>query len=179
MSWRPVSNTPFTGLMALLLGASALADAPLHLRDHCPPGFELTDANRCELRTLYQNYESLRHAGVGGPKTGTARRPRRFLAAADRSRALPVLRPAAVGGRHRILRQLSSPGSRVHRWSAAQCRHQRRRGPARRAEPVERCVPVELLLGRPGSIARGADAGTAVRREGDGQQPGAPAGRPG
>jgi cytochrome c peroxidase len=53
-----------------LLGASALADAPLHLRDDCPPGFELTDANRCELRTLYQNYESLRYAGVGGPKTG-------------------------------------------------------------------------------------------------------------
>lgn len=70
MSWRPVSNTLLAGLLALFPGASALADAPLHLRDHCPPGFELTDANRCELRTLYQNYESLRYAGVGGPRTG-------------------------------------------------------------------------------------------------------------
>ena len=30
-----------------------------------PPGFELTDGNRCELHTLYDNYDSLRDAGVG------------------------------------------------------------------------------------------------------------------
>lgn len=57
-------------LLALVLCANALADAPVQLRDYCPPGFELTDGNRCELRTLYQNYDSLRHAGVGGPRTG-------------------------------------------------------------------------------------------------------------
>ena len=70
MSWLRVSKPALAGLVVLFAGASAIADAPLHLRDYCPPGFELSDANRCELRTLYQNYESLRYAGVGGPKTG-------------------------------------------------------------------------------------------------------------
>jgi len=70
MSWLQVSRPALAGLIVLLTGASAVADAPFQLRDFCPPGFELTDANRCELRTLYQNYESLRYAGVGGPKTG-------------------------------------------------------------------------------------------------------------
>jgi cytochrome c peroxidase len=57
-------------LLALVLCTNAFADAPVQLRDYCPPGFELTDGNRCELRTLYQNYDSLRYAGVGGPRTG-------------------------------------------------------------------------------------------------------------
>ena len=51
-------------------GFAAANDAHIELRDFCPPGFELVDDRRCELRTLYQNYESLRYAGVGGPKTG-------------------------------------------------------------------------------------------------------------
>ena len=70
MSWLRVSNAGLAGLLVLSAGASAIAGAPFQLRDFCPPGFELTDGNRCELRTLYQNYESLRYAGVGGPKTG-------------------------------------------------------------------------------------------------------------
>ena len=70
MNWRPKSSKLFQGLFALLCCAPAFADADIALRDFCPPGFELTDGNRCELRTLYQNYESLRYAGVGGPKTG-------------------------------------------------------------------------------------------------------------
>ena len=57
-------------LLALVLCSSALADAPVKLRGDCPPGFELTDGNRCVLRTLVQNYEALLYAGVGGPKTG-------------------------------------------------------------------------------------------------------------
>lgn len=57
-------------LLALATGGGASADAPLMLSDSCPPGFELTDDNACELRTLYQNYDSLHHAGVGGPRTG-------------------------------------------------------------------------------------------------------------
>jgi cytochrome c peroxidase len=57
-------------LLALVLCTNAFADAPVQLRDYCPPGFELTDGNRCELRTLYQNYNSLGYAGVGGPRTG-------------------------------------------------------------------------------------------------------------
>ncbi len=41
------------------------------LCDTCPPGFELTEENRCELRSLYQQYEltNKKSAGVGGLKT--------------------------------------------------------------------------------------------------------------
>jgi cytochrome c peroxidase len=70
MNWLLQSSRYCLGLVALVISASAFADALIVLRDHCPPGFELTDTNACELRTLYQNYESLRYAGVGGPKTG-------------------------------------------------------------------------------------------------------------
>ncbi len=70
MSWRSLSSQFCLGLTALIICASAHADAQFVLRDYCPPGFELSATNRCELRTLYQNYESLRYAGVGGPRTG-------------------------------------------------------------------------------------------------------------
>ena len=70
MNWLLKSSQYYLGLVALVTCASAAADAQFVLRDYCPPGFELTDANACELRTLYQNYESLRHSGFGGPKTG-------------------------------------------------------------------------------------------------------------
>ena len=51
----------------------ALADGHVTLRDVCPPGFELTQHNVCELRTLYDGYDSLNDAGVGGPKTALPR----------------------------------------------------------------------------------------------------------
>ncbi|MCF8459265.1 MAG: c-type cytochrome [Flavobacteriales bacterium] len=35
----------------------------------CPPGFELTDEGVCRLRSLYQQYASLKDQGVGGLKT--------------------------------------------------------------------------------------------------------------
>lgn len=35
----------------------------------CPPGFELTDDGVCKLRTIYQQYASLKDQGVGGLKT--------------------------------------------------------------------------------------------------------------
>ncbi len=57
-------------LLFVALHGSAWAADRIELRDVCPPGFELVDDTRCELRTLYQNYESLRYAGVGGPRTG-------------------------------------------------------------------------------------------------------------
>ncbi|ROS04866.1 cytochrome c peroxidase [Sinobacterium caligoides] len=44
--------------------ASTSVDA-LSLNDHCPAGFELTSVG-CELRTLYQNYQSLENKGLGG-----------------------------------------------------------------------------------------------------------------
>ena len=77
MSLRSSSRN-IVAALALLACGTTLAATPdavtrIELRDFCPPAFELTDGNRCELRTLYQNYESLRHAGVGGPKTGLPR----------------------------------------------------------------------------------------------------------
>ena len=68
---RVRANKKFLVTTALLaLCGTGLAEPSIELRDYCPPGFELSDANHCELQSLYQNYESLRYAGVGGPKTG-------------------------------------------------------------------------------------------------------------
>ncbi len=69
MRRRHRSKRRFAGALALALCSTASADVAIELRDFCPPGFELSDAGRCELRTLYDNYDSLRDAGVGGPKT--------------------------------------------------------------------------------------------------------------
>jgi len=62
----------FSLLLVIVPGLCLGADVSpeIVLRDSCPPGFELSDTNSCELRTLYQNYDSLQSAGVGGPKTG-------------------------------------------------------------------------------------------------------------
>lgn len=39
------------------------------LATRCPQGFQLVDASRCELRTLYQFYTSTQNRGVGGTHT--------------------------------------------------------------------------------------------------------------
>lgn len=39
------------------------------LKDTCPPSFELTKDNQCKLRNLYQFYDSVQNAGLGGTKT--------------------------------------------------------------------------------------------------------------
>ena len=57
-------------LAALLAGTmSAAASDEIVLSDNCPPSFEKTDAGVCELRNLYQFYDSLQDQGVGGTKT--------------------------------------------------------------------------------------------------------------
>lgn len=56
-------------LLLLLVSTLTVAGETVALREDCPPGFELTRGH-CELRTLYQLYESLQSAGVGGLKTG-------------------------------------------------------------------------------------------------------------
>lgn len=59
-------------LVASLLVASLPAQpvvAEIVLSEHCPPGFELSNG-QCRLRSLYQMYDSLQGAGVGGLKTG-------------------------------------------------------------------------------------------------------------
>ena len=45
------------------------ADAGIRLSDRCPPSFELTARGTCELRDLYQFYDSLENRGVGGLRT--------------------------------------------------------------------------------------------------------------
>ena len=67
MPWRPG-----VALLGMLLGGALLA-APaeeFRLREHCPPSFEKTAAGTCELRSLYQFYDSLEGKGVGGTRTG-------------------------------------------------------------------------------------------------------------
>lgn len=44
-------------------------NAEITLKSTCPPGFELNENNECINRNLYQQYESLENAGVGGLKT--------------------------------------------------------------------------------------------------------------
>lgn len=73
MSRRRRSRHLLAGALALACCSVASADATIELRAHCPPGFELADGNRCELRSLYDNYDSLRDAGVGGLKTALPR----------------------------------------------------------------------------------------------------------
>ena len=60
-------------LMVAAVGmASASAPAPradFTLNTTCPPSFEKTGAGVCELRTLYQFYDSLEGRGLGGTRT--------------------------------------------------------------------------------------------------------------
>ncbi|MFL6578135.1 MAG: cytochrome-c peroxidase [Povalibacter sp.] len=50
-------------------GATGPASPEWVLKSTCPPGFEKTDAGVCELRTLYQFYDSLENRGLGGTRT--------------------------------------------------------------------------------------------------------------
>lgn len=65
--------TRYFGLLALLLVALGVR-ADIVLNDQCPPGFERTDDNRCLLRSLYDQYNSLYNRGVGGLKTALPQR---------------------------------------------------------------------------------------------------------
>ncbi|MFM7783250.1 MAG: cytochrome c peroxidase, partial [Gammaproteobacteria bacterium] len=59
-----------TTLLALPALPRAVAeDVSIRLSDACPPGFELRDGSRCLLRNLYEFYDSLQGAGLGGTRT--------------------------------------------------------------------------------------------------------------
>jgi len=45
------------------------AQDDFQLKNTCPPSFELTEDNRCELRNLYQFYNSVQNKGLGGTTT--------------------------------------------------------------------------------------------------------------
>ena len=49
-----------------VLTARDKSTGQITLKSYCPPGFELTDSGKCISRNLYQQYGSLRDAGVGG-----------------------------------------------------------------------------------------------------------------
>jgi cytochrome c peroxidase len=54
---------------AAAAGATEPANTEFTLNASCPPSFEKTEAGVCELRTLYQFYDSLEGRGVGGTRT--------------------------------------------------------------------------------------------------------------
>ncbi|MEP5764153.1 MAG: cytochrome c peroxidase [Halieaceae bacterium] len=59
-----------TTILLLLASLAGAADsAPLVLSERCPPSFEKTEAGVCELRNMYQFYDSLQGRGVGGTQT--------------------------------------------------------------------------------------------------------------
>lgn len=61
---------PLTVLaLVLLLSPTAQAASEFVLNENCPPSFEKIDNGTCELRNLYQFYDSLQDMGVGGTKT--------------------------------------------------------------------------------------------------------------
>jgi cytochrome c peroxidase len=57
-----------TALVLVALSAAGKAD-DFVLSSRCPPSFEKSPAGACELRDLYQLYDSLQNRGVGGTRT--------------------------------------------------------------------------------------------------------------
>ncbi len=56
-------------IVSLLLANPVSAVSDFTLNEQCPASFEKTDEGVCELRNLYQFYDSLQGQGVGGTKT--------------------------------------------------------------------------------------------------------------
>jgi cytochrome c peroxidase len=56
-------------LIAAITAGSAVAAQAITLSTSCPPGFELTEAAVCELRSFYQLYDSVEDKGLGGTRT--------------------------------------------------------------------------------------------------------------
>lgn len=56
-------------IASLYADASDAADHGFKLNEQCPPGFKLNDDDGCELRNMYQLYDSLQNQGVGGTQT--------------------------------------------------------------------------------------------------------------
>jgi cytochrome c peroxidase len=50
-------------------GMAAADPGPFVLRDTCPPSFEQSASGVCQLRTLYDFYDSVQGAGLGGTQT--------------------------------------------------------------------------------------------------------------
>ncbi|MBT6319629.1 MAG: cytochrome-c peroxidase [Porticoccaceae bacterium] len=61
-------RTRFLFWLVLLLSPYSSASG-FDLNDQCPPSFALSSDNQCQLRNLYQLYDSLQGQGLGGLKT--------------------------------------------------------------------------------------------------------------
>lgn len=69
MRFQGRSRVARAGWIAAIAWCGCATAEPLELASHCPPGFAIDGKGRCELQSLYDNYESLHDAGVGGLKT--------------------------------------------------------------------------------------------------------------
>jgi cytochrome c peroxidase len=65
-----VGTAGATGPASTVFTATVFTATVFTLDTNCPPGFEKTHLGVCELRTLYQFYDSLENRGVGGTRTG-------------------------------------------------------------------------------------------------------------
>jgi len=59
-------NPVLKALLLLFLLAPPLSAAQFQLSGQCPPGFDKNEQDRCILYTLYDQYDSIENAGVGG-----------------------------------------------------------------------------------------------------------------
>jgi cytochrome c peroxidase len=59
----------FATLVAMPFTLVQSAEGTFALADKCPPSFALDNNNQCQLRNLYQLYDSLQDRGLGGLKT--------------------------------------------------------------------------------------------------------------
>jgi len=58
-----------SAILFLWVGAASAGSADIVLRDNCPPSFEKAAAGHCTLRTMYEFYDSVQGAGLGGTQT--------------------------------------------------------------------------------------------------------------
>lgn len=72
IGWSFVKSGVVAAISAILFTniAATASGGDIKLSSNCPPGFQKSEQNACELRSLYQMYASLEDQGVGGLKTG-------------------------------------------------------------------------------------------------------------
>jgi cytochrome c peroxidase len=56
-------------ILLMGIGTASAETGSVQLRDSCPPSFEETATGTCQLRTLYDFYDSVQGAGLGGTQT--------------------------------------------------------------------------------------------------------------
>ena len=96
-------------------GATGPAPTELTLNPACPPGFEKTGAGVCELRTLYQFYDSLEDRGVGGTRTALPPHREGFT---PQQIDIDVRHPQGAAYLERILQTFAANGIRMVRLDA-------------------------------------------------------------